>query len=119
MPVIDAFALANKFPDNADRAIDEELTHAVLRAEGVQHPVRFNSTIQRHSFTGCQLAPCKQPHPVRDGRTFSPSLRRRSRSEIDGAGQLSGQFNSKKSNVDEASGFFGTAGVKSHLCNRF
>ena len=71
MPMIDVFAPANMFPDDADRAIGEELTHAVLRAEGVQHPAPFNSTIQRHSFTGCQLAPCKQPHPVRDGGFLS------------------------------------------------
>jgi phenylpyruvate tautomerase PptA (4-oxalocrotonate tautomerase family) len=41
MPMIDVFAPANMFPDDADRAIGEELTLAVLRAEGVQHPVPF------------------------------------------------------------------------------
>lgn len=42
MPMIDVFVPANMFPDTADRAIGEELTHAVLRAEGVQHPSPFH-----------------------------------------------------------------------------
>jgi phenylpyruvate tautomerase PptA (4-oxalocrotonate tautomerase family) len=40
--MVDVFAPANMFPDTADRAIGEELTHAVLRAEGVQHPSPFH-----------------------------------------------------------------------------
>ena len=42
MPMIDVFAPANMFPDDADRAIGEELTLAVLHAEGVQNPTSFH-----------------------------------------------------------------------------
>jgi phenylpyruvate tautomerase PptA (4-oxalocrotonate tautomerase family) len=42
MPMIDVFAPANMFPDDADRAIGQELTNAVLRAEGVKSPSPFH-----------------------------------------------------------------------------
>jgi phenylpyruvate tautomerase PptA (4-oxalocrotonate tautomerase family) len=42
MPMIDVFAPANMFPDDADRAIGQELTYAVLHAEGVQNPSSFH-----------------------------------------------------------------------------
>lgn len=38
MPMIDVYARADVFPAGADRRLAEELTAAVLRAEGVAHP---------------------------------------------------------------------------------
>ena len=38
MPMIDVYAAADLFPDGADRALAEELTAALLRAEGVTAP---------------------------------------------------------------------------------
>jgi phenylpyruvate tautomerase PptA (4-oxalocrotonate tautomerase family) len=38
MPMIDVYAVADVFPAGADRQLAEELTHALLRAEGVSSP---------------------------------------------------------------------------------
>ncbi|TMD31045.1 MAG: 4-oxalocrotonate tautomerase [Chloroflexi bacterium] len=38
MPMIDVYAAADLFPEGADRALAEELTGALLRAEGVTAP---------------------------------------------------------------------------------
>jgi phenylpyruvate tautomerase PptA (4-oxalocrotonate tautomerase family) len=38
MPMIDVYARADLFPSGTDRQLGEELTAAVLRAEGVAHP---------------------------------------------------------------------------------
>jgi len=38
MPMIDVYAAADLFPEGADRALAEELTAALLRAEGVTAP---------------------------------------------------------------------------------
>src|SRR5712672_4655153 len=38
MPMIDLYAVADLFPAHADRQLAEELTRALLRAEGVQTP---------------------------------------------------------------------------------
>src|SRR6267143_2761907 len=38
MPMIDVYAAADLFPADADRKLAEELTAALLRAEGVQKP---------------------------------------------------------------------------------
>ena len=38
MPMIDVYAAADLFPANADRQIAQELTSALLRAEGVANP---------------------------------------------------------------------------------
>ena len=38
MPMIDVYAAADLFPANADRQLAEELTRALLRAEGVENP---------------------------------------------------------------------------------
>jgi phenylpyruvate tautomerase PptA (4-oxalocrotonate tautomerase family) len=38
MPMIDVYAAADLFPAEADRALAEELTRALLRAEGVATP---------------------------------------------------------------------------------
>ncbi len=38
MPMIDVYAAADLFPDGADRQLAEDLTHALLRAEGVEAP---------------------------------------------------------------------------------
>jgi phenylpyruvate tautomerase PptA (4-oxalocrotonate tautomerase family) len=42
MPMIDVYAPANLFPADADEALTTELTHAVLRAEGVATPGAFH-----------------------------------------------------------------------------
>jgi phenylpyruvate tautomerase PptA (4-oxalocrotonate tautomerase family) len=46
MPMIDIYAPRDLFPDGTDRKLAEELTFALLRAEGVQKPapVRLNNT---------------------------------------------------------------------------
>ncbi len=42
MPMIDVYAAADLFPAGADRQLGEELTAAVLRAEGVASPGPFH-----------------------------------------------------------------------------
>lgn len=42
MPMIDVYAPADLFPDGADSELGNELTHAVLRAEGVANPGPFH-----------------------------------------------------------------------------
>jgi phenylpyruvate tautomerase PptA (4-oxalocrotonate tautomerase family) len=42
MPMIDVYAPADIFPADADGPLGDELTHAVLRAEGVTKPGAFH-----------------------------------------------------------------------------
>jgi phenylpyruvate tautomerase PptA (4-oxalocrotonate tautomerase family) len=42
MPMIDVYARSELFPPGTDRQLGEELTHAVLRAEGVANPGPFH-----------------------------------------------------------------------------
>jgi phenylpyruvate tautomerase PptA (4-oxalocrotonate tautomerase family) len=42
MPMIDVYAPEDVFPADADSQLGNELTHAVLRAEGVTHPGPFH-----------------------------------------------------------------------------
>jgi phenylpyruvate tautomerase PptA (4-oxalocrotonate tautomerase family) len=42
MPMIDVYAPADLFPNGADRRLAEELTLALLRAEGVPAPTRYH-----------------------------------------------------------------------------
>jgi phenylpyruvate tautomerase PptA (4-oxalocrotonate tautomerase family) len=42
MPMIDVYAPAGVFPAGTDEALGDELTHAVLRAEGVAQPGAFH-----------------------------------------------------------------------------
>ncbi len=42
MPMIDVYAPAELFPPDADAQLGDELTHAVLRAEGVAAPGPFH-----------------------------------------------------------------------------
>jgi phenylpyruvate tautomerase PptA (4-oxalocrotonate tautomerase family) len=42
MPMIDVYAPADLFPADADAELGRELTHAVLRAEGVSNPGPFH-----------------------------------------------------------------------------
>jgi len=42
MPMIDVYAPADIFPADADQQLGHELTHAVLRAEGVAQPGPFH-----------------------------------------------------------------------------
>ena len=46
MPMIDVYAAADLFPAGSERALAEQLTHAVLRAEGVTSPgpLHLNNT---------------------------------------------------------------------------
>src|ERR1700686_2230881 len=46
MPMIDVYAPSDLIPDSTDREIAEDLTLALLRAEGVQHPapLQLNNT---------------------------------------------------------------------------
>jgi len=50
MPVIDVYAAADLFPAGADRQLAEELTMAVLRAEGVANPGPAHT-----NNTGCYI----------------------------------------------------------------
>jgi phenylpyruvate tautomerase PptA (4-oxalocrotonate tautomerase family) len=42
MPMIDVYAPADLFPEDADTALGDELSHAVLRAEGVAQPTAYH-----------------------------------------------------------------------------
>jgi phenylpyruvate tautomerase PptA (4-oxalocrotonate tautomerase family) len=42
MPMIDVYAPADLFPAEADAALGDELSHAVLRAEGVAQPTVYH-----------------------------------------------------------------------------
>jgi phenylpyruvate tautomerase PptA (4-oxalocrotonate tautomerase family) len=42
MPMIDVYAPADLFPAEADTALGDELSHAVLRAEGVAQPTAYH-----------------------------------------------------------------------------
>ena len=42
MPMIDVYAPADMFPEGTERRLGDELTHAVLRAEGVTTPGPFH-----------------------------------------------------------------------------
>jgi phenylpyruvate tautomerase PptA (4-oxalocrotonate tautomerase family) len=46
MPMIDVYAVADLFPASADRSLGEQLTAALLRAEGVANPgpLHLNNT---------------------------------------------------------------------------
>jgi hypothetical protein len=46
MPVIDVYVPSDLFPDGVDREVAEDLTSALLRAEGVRQPafVQLNNT---------------------------------------------------------------------------
>jgi phenylpyruvate tautomerase PptA (4-oxalocrotonate tautomerase family) len=43
MPMIDVYAPEDLFPPGSDRALGEQLTKAVLRAEGLSQPTAFHS----------------------------------------------------------------------------
>jgi hypothetical protein len=43
MPMIDVYVPTDLFPDDADRESVEDLTMALLRADGVQQPAPFSS----------------------------------------------------------------------------
>jgi hypothetical protein len=49
MPMIDVYAPGDLFPDGADREIAEDLTMALLRAEGVQQP----APVQLNNAAAC------------------------------------------------------------------
>ena len=61
MPMIDVYAAADLFPAGADRQLGEELTLAILRAEGISTPAPFHldntaAFIHRMSPTTVQTA---------------------------------------------------------------
>jgi phenylpyruvate tautomerase PptA (4-oxalocrotonate tautomerase family) len=70
MPMVDVYAAADLFPTGTDRQLGEELTRAVLRAEGVADPGPFhlNNTaayIHRMDPTRVQTAAMGSARTVR------------------------------------------------------
>jgi phenylpyruvate tautomerase PptA (4-oxalocrotonate tautomerase family) len=70
MPMIDVYAPADLFPADADRALGEQLTLAVLRAEGVPAPGPLHAAntaayIHRMSGSAVQTAATAQARTVR------------------------------------------------------
>ena len=70
MPMIDVYAPADLFPADADRALGEQLTRAVLRAEGVATPGPFHTDntaayIHRLPASAVQTAATAQARTVR------------------------------------------------------
>jgi len=59
MPMIDVYAPADLFPADADSPLGDELTHAVLRAEGVAKPGPFhldNTAAFIHRLPGAAIS---------------------------------------------------------------
>ena len=70
MPMIDVYAPADLFPADADRALGEQLTMAVLRAEGVAAPGPFHmdntaASVHRLPVSAVQTAATAQARTVR------------------------------------------------------
>ena len=70
MPMIDVYAPADLIPADADRALGEQLTLAVLRAEGVPAPGPFHANntaayIHRLPASAVQTAATAQARTVR------------------------------------------------------
>jgi phenylpyruvate tautomerase PptA (4-oxalocrotonate tautomerase family) len=70
MPMIDVYAAADLFPAGTDRQLGEELTKAVLRAEGVANPGPFHldntaAYIHRMEASTVQTAATAQARTVR------------------------------------------------------
>ena len=70
MPMIDVYAAADLFPAGTDRQLGEELTLAVLRAEGVPTPGPFHANntaayIHRMPAEAVQTAATAQARTVR------------------------------------------------------
>lgn len=70
MPMIDVYAPADLFPADADRLLGEQLTRAVLRAEGVATPGPFHTNntaayVHRLPASAVQTAATAQARTVR------------------------------------------------------
>jgi phenylpyruvate tautomerase PptA (4-oxalocrotonate tautomerase family) len=64
MPMIDVYAPADLFPADADSPLGDELTHAVLRAEGVAKPGPFhldNTAAFIHRLPGTAISVASSP----------------------------------------------------------
>jgi phenylpyruvate tautomerase PptA (4-oxalocrotonate tautomerase family) len=64
MPMIDVYAPADLFPADADELLGRELTHAVLRAEGVAQPGPFhldNTAAFIHRLPGTAISTANTP----------------------------------------------------------
>jgi len=64
MPMIDVYAPADLFPADADEKLGNELTHAVLRAEGVAQPGAFhldNTAAFIHRLPGTAISTANTP----------------------------------------------------------
>ncbi len=64
MPMIDVYAPADLFPADADEELGRELTHAVLRAEGVAQPGPFhldNTAAFIHRLPGAAISTANTP----------------------------------------------------------
>jgi phenylpyruvate tautomerase PptA (4-oxalocrotonate tautomerase family) len=68
MPMIDVYAPADLFPADADRALGEQLTRAVLRAEGVLEPGPFHAD-NTAAYIHRQPASAVQTHATAQART--------------------------------------------------
>ena len=65
MPMIDVYAPADIFPADADEQLGTELTHAVLRAEGVAQPGAFhldNTAAFVHRLPASAISTASTPH---------------------------------------------------------
>jgi len=56
MPMIDLYAVADLFPAHADRQLAEELTLALLKAEGVEKPGATHLNNTGRTSIGCRRA---------------------------------------------------------------
>ncbi|GAB3583775.1 hypothetical protein GCM10027406_29000 [Leifsonia lichenia] len=64
MPMIDVYTPADLFPADADEQLGHELTHAVLRAEGVAQPGPFhldNTAAFIHRLPGTAVSTANTP----------------------------------------------------------
>jgi phenylpyruvate tautomerase PptA (4-oxalocrotonate tautomerase family) len=64
MPMIDVYAPETLFPPEADAALGKELTHAVLRAEGVATPGPFhldNTAVFVHRLPASAISTANTP----------------------------------------------------------
>ena len=81
MPMIDVYTPSDLFPADADEQLGHELTHAVLRAEGVTQPGPFHldntaAFIHRLPATAISTANTPSSRTVRPARS-PPGPRRR------------------------------------------
>jgi phenylpyruvate tautomerase PptA (4-oxalocrotonate tautomerase family) len=70
MPMIDVYAPAELFPADADTGLGDELSHAVLRAEGVAQPTAYhldNTAVFVHRLPAAAISTAAE-QPARNVR---------------------------------------------------